>query len=923
MKSFNDLKRIPRRIRNFIYNQNLQKFLFITCISITAAILILSGCVAAFTIRYTVFHSVEDYYSSNHTQVRDRFFSASKEIRDFAERFAGDETLLKYTADYANADIIGRYDMFNKIKDFLNNAKVFYNDIYTIQVYFKNYRFQDYSDQILKTHADVVETELFKKVRDKQAVMLASIADKELELYTSSISFVSLMQDGAGNPIGIVVVIMKDDWLNKIFGTGNNVILYGNNLIWSSRNEFYRIVGEIGKALKYDYGAEDIDADSRQYRIYYTKTDYKDLYIISVMDYSSYVKQYNSALNWLFISLAIVAVLSFSLSKGLAHVITKPVYKLIKAMELYGITAKANMNDRVFDNRRSFRKGIILYYAAMISLSVLIFLSSFSIINQKITFDNIAKMSILSVNQAVNDLDYFIEMNERMSINLAYNDLVHGYLTKSGEINNIDIYNLKSEIDKFFITNGHVFDVNLYSMDGEVKFSTLLSLNTRLDNNVSEKIIGYKGKAYWEFLDKDLYNRNVITQTRLVMNIKPKEDIFELYKKVGFLKVAINEDTFEDFYRNLNRDGNNAFIADQNGIIVSHFSKQLIGMDSNFRPNNKDNYFRISDIGNGQKNLFIAYKSKRLPIYVIYEARLNGFLESLNNIIIPGALLFIGALIFSILFGGKVSYFIVYQFSVIQANIFSGNIEASEISSKSIHISEIKFMASTFNEMTKRINELIESVYVSEIKRKDLEMSVFQAQINPHFLCNTLETVSGFIDNNERENAKDVMILLRNLFSAWVHDYNMPIPIKEEIKYTQSYIEIQKRRFINMIKDEWLIDDDLIDCKIPRFLIQPVVENCIYHGNPERSKQLEINVYCFETDGIIILRIADNGDGMSGERLGEVRGYLNEGSGEGSIGLYNVNKRIKIFFGEKYGIKIESKLKKGTIVDIIFPKRDN
>lgn len=920
MKILYFVRRVYKRIRNHLYNQNIQKFLFTSCIAVTAAALLLSGFISYNTMKKSVYSSIEEYYKTNNAQVRERFFHSSKEIRDFSERLARDSAFIESLKYYGGADIVKQYDLYKDLKNAIYNKKIFYNDIHSIDIYYKNYKFSSISSNVYKIPRNIKEMDLFKSiVADGQTKMFDIIDDKEMNIYTSSMSFAAVIRDSEDdNPIGLAIIVMNENWLDKIFGS-NNVVLYNKGLIWSSRDEFNNLGSEIGKVIKNDFGEGDIFTEQQKYRLYYTKTDYQDLYIGSIMEYSFYNEQYKKAIKWLLITFAVISVLSFYLSKKLSGFITKPINRLIKEIELYGVNAKANINDMVFDKRINLRRSIAYYYTFMIFLSVFIFVSSFSLINLKIINENITKISSLSVEQAVNDLDSFIEMNDRMSINLAYSEAFHNYLTQQGGLNNTYIYDVKKEIEKFFTITDRVFDVNFFDMDGAMNFSTLLSLNTRLGEDVKQKITDNKGKVHWKLLDKDLNNRNVLTQTRLIMNVKPQKGVFELNKKLGFLQVSFEESELEDFYRNLNHNGNSAYITDQNGIIISHLSKQLVGMDSKFRPDS-DRYTIIKNSESGSKTLFIALKSKQLPMYVIYEAQMNNAFTGSNNVITPGIILLAVFLIISMLYGNKVSHFIVYQLSFVQAKMFSGNIDNFRLPIKSIHINEIKFMAATFNEMSNRINELIEKVYIGEIKRKDLDMSVLQAQINPHFLCNTLETINCFIDNDQPDDAKAMMTLLKNLFNVWVHDDSIPIALEEEIMYTRSYIEIQKRRFVNMIMDEWFIDDTLNECKIPKFVLQPVVENCLYHGNAERRSQIAINVYCFEMDGNVILRVVDNGDGMDKERLTEVRDYLKGESGDSSIGLYNVNKRIKIFYGEQYGITIDSKPDKGTIVDIIFPR---
>lgn len=233
---------------------------------------------------------------------------------------------------------------------------------------------------------------------------------------------------------------------------------------------------------------------------------------------------------------------------------------------------------------------------------------------------------------------------------------------------------------------------------------------------------------------------------------------------------------------------------------------------------------------------------------------------------------------------------------------------------------EIGQLAKTFNNMAKKINKLVNEVYVDTVKRKELELQMLQYQINPHFLYNTLESIQMMsIINDDNETAKMVYALSKILRYGISKKHEI-VTVKEELSNLNDYIMLQKVRFEDIYQISVNVDDSLYELKMIKLILQPIVENAIYHGLQNRSSGGVINIVGYVKDSNIVFEISDNGIGMDANLTIRLNEYINDlNDSFHSIGLKNINKRIKLRYGESYGIYISSEYGNGSTVTVIFP----
>lgn len=234
---------------------------------------------------------------------------------------------------------------------------------------------------------------------------------------------------------------------------------------------------------------------------------------------------------------------------------------------------------------------------------------------------------------------------------------------------------------------------------------------------------------------------------------------------------------------------------------------------------------------------------------------------------------------------------------------------------------EVGMLSESLNSMIDKINELLEQVKVEQIQLRKAEFELLQSQINPHFLYNTLDAIIWLAEAGEQKKVVNMVGSLSDFFRASLNQGKDIISLGEELNHVRSYLEIQQVRYQDILQYEINIPRELEQCLIPKITIQPLVENALYHGIKNKRGQGKIIISGSKDSEGAVIQVFDNGIGIKEERLNEVvRGITNKTPTENGIyGLYNVNERIRLNFGEKYGISIESRYGEGTKAKILLP----
>ncbi|MDO5111198.1 MAG: sensor histidine kinase [Clostridia bacterium] len=237
-------------------------------------------------------------------------------------------------------------------------------------------------------------------------------------------------------------------------------------------------------------------------------------------------------------------------------------------------------------------------------------------------------------------------------------------------------------------------------------------------------------------------------------------------------------------------------------------------------------------------------------------------------------------------------------------------------------VAEVQLLSDGIEQMVGHLQRLIAENTEQEKQRRHAELALLQAQINPHFLYNTMDTIIWLIESGDVGKAVTMINSLSNFFRFSLSRGQSIITLAEEEQHIRSYLEIQQVRYRDLMEYEIDIPNDLKQYMLPKLTLQPLVENALYHGIKMKRRKGSIRVSGSARDGNIFLAVRDDGTGMTAEKLHALQESLTEGGREG-FGLRTVHQRLQILFGKAYGLTLASTPDEGTTVTVTIPMQMN
>ncbi|WP_248923867.1 sensor histidine kinase [Paenibacillus hamazuiensis] len=538
-------------------------------------------------------------------------------------------------------------------------------------------------------------------------------------------------------------------------------------------------------------------------------------------------------------------------------------------------------------------------------------------------------------------------------------------LNKAGEAN----LNVLNQIaDKIQIINGNVKSVSsMYFLDPNIrrlvksdwtdrKYEELVTqnqvkaLNDTVNNNfqfLKHKLtlFGFNGNYYndegtdrreqdelrsqnWMITFEEDKNKMLWADTYLLDGnyifsaVSYMRDVYT-GKGTGLLILDFSENILYDTYKNL--EDKHIMIFNSQGVMISGQNKSQLGTSAAgadfFKKlsGNRSGYFLTRY--EGGETLVSFYKVEQLDWYIVDVTPLSALMEGMSSIKKYVVLIALAELV--ILF--VLSYFIAFAISSpLKKLVKSIHLASSGNLNHMIDVNrkdEIGFLVAKYNTMLERIDSLMKEIVAQHEKKRKAEMQGLQAQMNPHFLYNTLNSIRWMVRTNQPEVTNNMIIslvrLLRQNFNAG-HEW---ITFSEELKFLSDYILIQKIRYGDKFDVVYDFNEEILSFYTLRLLFQPILENAIFHGIEPKDGQGTIRVGVYPEGDKVIVEITDDGVGMD---LSEWNSPLSGGRLSGreesnGIGLENIQQRIKLHFGEKYGIKLQSGKNRGTKVTIHLP----
>ncbi len=439
--------------------------------------------------------------------------------------------------------------------------------------------------------------------------------------------------------------------------------------------------------------------------------------------------------------------------------------------------------------------------------------------------------------------------------------------------------------------------------------------------------------SYW-YIDntanaKDEFwsSRYYISENKSNMEICYIKSIFGAdgeYK--GVVIVSVATDYFKEAYRSMLSEGTLVYILDEDGKVISHPVSALLGTNLYYMPYFWTKYEKNTSRftrNNTDSILHTNVYSPESGWTIVEEINTNTLIGSFYGIIFIAGLLFIGCVALSVTASYLLSRKISDPIVAISNQMLEKEFDSIE---RQTAYKEVLVLSNIYNMTIDRMNELIARIKQEEEEKRKLELSFLQAQINPHFLHNTLFSIKCLIEMSKYNKADIMLINLMKLLKIPVNVSKEWIRIEDEIAYLESYTCLMQNRYENrQITMETFVEPGLEDVLVPRLILQPIVENSIFHGFDDTCKNCIINIQFKKMGEKLTVRICDNGKGMTKEEVDALWQESKKNSQTfNRIGLINIRQRIKLLYGEKYGITVVSEPNQGTeTILIVGCKRED
>lgn len=583
----------------------------------------------------------------------------------------------------------------------------------------------------------------------------------------------------------------------------------------------------------------------------------------------------------------------------------------------------------------------ILSLIPLLVTLVLVYKDSSNAIKAKISTYSVQVMRQVSENikRELDKLQYD-------SVEIEFSDIVQKILLHYNEMSEWEIVNstymMRENNAKKFSFLHDVSDVVIYTSnrksisvygDASIPFK----LKKKYLENYLDQLYNRGGGVIWTSVNTDSEYHLVKFATSAELLSKSNGVLLGRAVKslqegsiIGYLIIRTNERHLSNIYKNIDiGQGTDIFVLDRTGMVVSSRSSS-VPVASHYADENLIRYITENfDVGKyvfpyeiGGKQYLISFAPVDGVDWFVVGIIPFSYINSDSEKIIVGATMIgIGCFLAAILLAYIFSANLLAPIEKLQTamnRVQQGDLSVSITDNYQDEIGEV---TRNFNYMLSEIKNLMENVKNKENLKRLAELKALQAQINPHFFSNTLNTVKFLAKVQKADNIENIVTSLIQLFHMAMGKGEDLITINEEIEYITNYMNIQEYRYLNKFKINYDIEPKILECRIPRFLLQPVVENALIHGIGPMDGQGIIVIKGFVYEGDIKIIVTDNGVGIAPEKLEVLlnEGVKNSAKSLNGLGIVNVEERIKLYFGMQYGLSIESIPGLYTTVEITLP----
>lgn len=567
---------------------------------------------------------------------------------------------------------------------------------------------------------------------------------------------------------------------------------------------------------------------------------------------------------------------------------------------------------------QSIKSRILLCFFGCVALpSILfigIFIHSYSDYILESTISE--KQNVLhEINKSIN---HYLSGYQNTSMNIYYNSAIRSYL-------NEDVYGTESEYISTFlngIVNSEKYIAGVYMEVGGTAYQAgyqYLELDRYLEEWRS-RILERKGRVVWLPTE----------QFSCAYGQKPYQFVMARAvnsptQSIGILLFFVSSDLFQDCFSNpLFQDPGTEFYlidenrrvvySDQEGVTASVLDTPAFGQVLDTGTGN----FVWKDLETGEKSIIVCEKSSTSGwtlVTVTSEKEAYGKLHAIWRLAGVIGLLYVGFMLLAYYILSKGVFRPIGRLDRGMKKVSAGEFGHIEEEKDAGRDDEISHVIRRYNEMVDQIENLMAEIREEEKAKNSERIKVLSMQISPHFVYNTLNTIKWMAAANRQDNICRMIESLVKMMRSVTYQTNEEISLREELELLDCYVYIQKMRFLNF-EVEYRIPEELLDYKVNKLVLQPFVENCIQHAFPETEDMGVIRINAEKQEDALVLLVEDNGRGFEVEK---VKFSQDADKREDHVGIPNVSERLRLNYGEEYGIRIESAPGMGTRVFIRLP----
>lgn len=540
----------------------------------------------------------------------------------------------------------------------------------------------------------------------------------------------------------------------------------------------------------------------------------------------------------------------------------------------------------------------------------------------------ISTYSVQVLNETSKNIYSKIEGFDDFGDELCYSGIIQNSLEQYAKSRNSSYFqkdDIVNDLNNYIFSRTSqltdIYDIEILGEDQTLLYG--MGYHTLSERNVqkyAELAARKTGTAAWSY---DCLNGN--------NTIVFAKQIYSLYgrEKIGYLIMEIQEKSFAGLYNSVEAgEGTNIFIIDQTGVTVSSKNSEAeIGTQSggnSFRSDiessAKSGSSTIDRKIGGKQSLVAFSYIKDTDWYLVCTIPYSYLNRELSGILWQIVVVCVITVLLCIVLAFLISRSIVLPLNRLVVQMKRAKTGELAVLSTDYKNDEVGYLQQSYNSMIVRIGTLIEQNQKEQTEKREMEIQMLQAQITPHFLFNALNSLRWAAKMSQAESVSDGIGALARLLKNTILNTSETVPLRAELKNVDDYATIQKIRYGTFFTIRYDIPDEIKNNMILKFLLQPLVENAIIHSHEGVDHHVLIQISGMKKEDQVSLSVSDNGKGMDEQTVGKIlnskRGARSNLSG---IGIGNVRDRIKLCFGEKYGLNLESKPGVGTTVTIRIP----